>query len=180
MFVDWFKNVSANFVYVYEIYATIPSKELGHADGLSSLIPKFNEPFEDTVIALLRSENEIKNVLFNTISEQPVTFEKIRIEAKNDNFILKITKQVINTKIVPRRIIVFFYLWWYINVRRENGHTRFITKIDFKRFFYVGHSGMSKMKSRMRSFVYWPGMDRDIKPLVKTVEVVRSQKNHYL
>ena len=23
MFVDWFKNVSANFVYVYEIYATI-------------------------------------------------------------------------------------------------------------------------------------------------------------
>ena len=40
----------------------IPSKELGHADGLSRLIPKFNELFEDTVIASLRLENEIKNV----------------------------------------------------------------------------------------------------------------------
>ena len=37
----------------------IPLKELGHADGLSTLIPKFNEPFEDTVIASLRSESEI-------------------------------------------------------------------------------------------------------------------------
>ena len=35
----------------------IPSKELGHTDGLSKLIPKFNEPFEDTVIASLRSKN---------------------------------------------------------------------------------------------------------------------------
>ena len=47
----------------------IPSKELGHVDGLSRLIPKFNEPFEDIVIASLRSEEEIKYVLFNTVSE---------------------------------------------------------------------------------------------------------------
>ena len=37
----------------------LPSKELGHADGLYRLIPKFNKPFEDTVIASRRSENEI-------------------------------------------------------------------------------------------------------------------------
>ena len=60
----------------------IPSKELGHADGLFRFIPLFNQPFEDTVIASLRSENEIKNVLFNTISELPVTLDKIKIEAK--------------------------------------------------------------------------------------------------
>ena len=28
MFVDWFKNVSAMFVYVYEIYATLVKKVL--------------------------------------------------------------------------------------------------------------------------------------------------------
>ena len=44
----------------------IPSKEFGHVDRLSRFIPKFNEPFENTVIASLRSENEIKNVLFNS------------------------------------------------------------------------------------------------------------------
>ena len=29
MFVDWFKNVSAMFVYVYEIYATEISRKTG-------------------------------------------------------------------------------------------------------------------------------------------------------
>ena len=33
--------------------------------------------------------------------------------------------------------------------------------------FHIGHSGMSRMKSLMKSFVYWPGMDHDIKLLVK-------------
>ena len=60
----------------------IPSNELRHADGLSRLIPKFNEPLEDTVIALLRSKNVIKNVLFNVVGELPVILDKISIEAK--------------------------------------------------------------------------------------------------
>ena len=58
------------------------TKELGHVDGLSRLIAKFNEPFEDTAIASPRSENEIKNVLFNTVSELRITPEKIRIGIK--------------------------------------------------------------------------------------------------
>ena len=62
-------------------------------DGLSRLIPKFNKPFKDTVIALLRPENKIKNVLFNTVTELPVTLDKIRVEAKKDDFIVKIKKQ---------------------------------------------------------------------------------------
>ena len=35
------------------------SKKLGHADGLSRLIPKFSEPLEDTVIAALKDEKEL-------------------------------------------------------------------------------------------------------------------------
>ena len=31
----------------------LPSKEFGHAGGLSRLIPKYKEPLEDTVIASL-------------------------------------------------------------------------------------------------------------------------------
>ena len=38
----------------------IPTEELGHMEGLSRLIAKFNKLFEDTVIASLRSKNEIK------------------------------------------------------------------------------------------------------------------------
>ena len=68
----------------------IPSKELGHADGLFRLIPMFKKMFEDTVIASLRSENEIKNVLFNTVSELPITSNEIRIKTKKNDFIGKI------------------------------------------------------------------------------------------
>ena len=67
----------------------IPLKDLGHADGLSRLIPKFNKSFEDTIIASLSLQNEMKNVLFNKVGELPVTLDKLRIEAKKDDFIEK-------------------------------------------------------------------------------------------
>ena len=33
--------------------------------------------------------------------------------------------------------------------------------------FQVGHLGISRMKSLMRGYTYWPKMDEDIKNLVK-------------
>ena len=60
-------------------------KEIGHADGLLRLILKQSEPFEETVIAALSTEMEIKkNVLCNTPKELPVTFEEIRFKAEFD------------------------------------------------------------------------------------------------
>ena len=38
----------------------LPSKKIGHADGSSRLIPKLSEPSEETVIAALSTEMEIK------------------------------------------------------------------------------------------------------------------------
>lgn len=45
----------------------LPSKMLRHGDGLSKLVHKLCEPLEATVIAGLRAENEIKNVLCNNV-----------------------------------------------------------------------------------------------------------------
>ena len=33
--------------------------------------------------------------------------------------------------------------------------------------FHTGHPGMSRMKSLMRGFVYWPGMDKEVEKCVK-------------
>ena len=33
--------------------------------------------------------------------------------------------------------------------------------------FYIGHPGITRMKSLMRSFVYWPNMNKDIENVVK-------------
>ena len=40
-------------------------KEIAHADGLSRLIPKYTEPIEETTIASLSSEMDVKYFFFN-------------------------------------------------------------------------------------------------------------------
>ena len=72
-----------------------------HADGLSKLIPRSAETFEDTVIAALRSENEVENTLNNTIRELPISLKEIKREAVRDKFIKEIKAKLLekNTKI---------------------------------------------------------------------------------
>ena len=52
-------------------------------DGLSRLIPTSSEPLEDTVIASLQTENELVEVMSNTVKELPVTLDEIKLKAKN-------------------------------------------------------------------------------------------------
>ena len=49
----------------------MPSKKIAHTDGLSRLIPDNAELLEETVIAALKQEQELKEVLINTVSELP-------------------------------------------------------------------------------------------------------------
>ena len=46
----------------------LQSKRLGHADELSRLIPKPCKPLEETVLATLKLEIEIKSVLCNNVA----------------------------------------------------------------------------------------------------------------
>ena len=61
------------------------------------MVPKNSEPFEDTIIAALRTDCEIKNMIANTIKELPVALLEIKSEAMNDDF-LTIIKQKITAK----------------------------------------------------------------------------------
>ena len=63
------------------------SNKFGHADGLSRLIPKYREPLEDTVIASLQSEGELKTFICNSIKELPVMLEQIKQEARRNKYI---------------------------------------------------------------------------------------------
>ena len=56
----------------------LPSNKFGHANGLSRLIPKYRESLEDTVIASVRSEGELKIFICNSIRELPMTLEQIK------------------------------------------------------------------------------------------------------
>ena len=59
-------------------------KKLGHADGLSRLIPKFSVPLEDTGIAALKASKEVKDMC-NTVKELLVTSDEIREKDENAN-----------------------------------------------------------------------------------------------
>lgn len=66
------------------------SNKFLHADDLSRLIAKNAEMFVDIVIAALKSEIEIKNILCNVVRKLPDTLEEIKVKAEQDMFILKI------------------------------------------------------------------------------------------
>ena len=61
----------------------LSSKKLSHANGISRLIQTSSEPLEDTVIVSLQAENELVEVMSNTVKELPVTLDEIKLKAKN-------------------------------------------------------------------------------------------------
>ena len=64
-----------------------PTIKFGHADGFSRLISKYKELQEDTVIASLQSEVELKTTLCNTARKIPLMLDQINQEALHDEYI---------------------------------------------------------------------------------------------
>ena len=140
----------------------LPSSKLSHADGLSRLIPKQTEPLEDTVIAALRAETEVKNTLCNTVRELPVTLDQIKEKSINDDFI-NMTKSKLSDQVSDVFSICEDVLMYSDRVVVPK-----ILQKKILRDFHIGHPGISRMKSLMRSYVYWPKMDSDIESTVKS------------
>ena len=142
----------------------LPSKQISHADGLSRLVPKYSEPFEDTILAELRTDCEIKNMTGNTIKKLPVTLLEIKSEAMNDDFITNIKQKITakNEK-VPEVFSLCDNVLLYSErvVIPKNLHNRIL------RDFHTGHPGINRRKSLMRSYIYWPKMDYDITDMIE-------------
>ena len=141
----------------------LSTNKIGHADGLSRLIPMSAETFEDTVIAALRSENEVENTLNSTIRELPVSLKEIKSEVVRDKFIREIKAKLSkkNTKIEEIYSLCDNILLYSERV--------VIPKTLQKRIlhdFHTGHPGSNRMKSLMRSYVFWASMDSDISDMV--------------
>ena len=127
----------------------LPSKQISDPDGQSRLVPKYSEPFEDTIIAALRTDAEIKNMMANTIKEPPVTLLEIKSEAMSDDFITNI-KQKITAK--NEKVPEVFSLCDNVLLYSER-----VVVIPKKlqnrilRDFHTGHPRINRMKSLMRS-----------------------------
>ena len=124
----------------------------------------YSEPFEDIIIAALRTDCEIKNMIGNTIKELPVMLLEIKSEAMNDDFIPNI-KQKITAKY--EKVPEVFSLC--DNVLLYSKRVVIPKKLQNRilRDFQTGHPGINRMKNLMRSYVYWPKMDNDITDIIE-------------
>ena len=140
----------------------LSTNKIGHADGLSRLIPRSAETFEDTVITALRSENDVENTLNSTIRELPVSLKEIKRESERDNFIREIKSKLLkkNTKIEETYLLCDNLLY---------SERVVIPKTLQKRIFHdfhTGHPGINRTKRLMRSYIFWPGMESDVTDMI--------------
>lgn len=135
--------------------------KLSHVNGLFRLIPRNNEPLEDMVIASLQSEVEIKNVLCNTVRKLPVMLEDIKSKVLEDKFITEMKKKLKDrTKLDSGVYSMCNDILMYSE--------RLVVPLALQKRILKEFHGISRMKSWMRSYVYWCSMDRDIECLVKS------------
>ena len=58
-------------------------------------------------------------------------------------------------------------MWRNFDVCTKSSNTMCLTKESFLKKFHLGHPSISRMKSLMRSYMYWLKMDQDIEDLVR-------------
>ena len=142
----------------------LPSSKISPADGLSRLIPKHTEPLEDTVIASQRTEVEAKNTLCSTVRNLPVTLSVIKEKAFDDDFIKEIKNKI---KDKDRQISDSNSICNEVVMYSDHVVIPAVLQKRIQKEFHIGPPGMSKMKSLIRSYIYWSNMDRDIENIVK-------------
>ena len=133
----------------------LSSKNICHADGLSRLVPKNTEVFEDSIIATLITNCEIKNMIAETIRELPVTLADIKNEALKDEFIQNIYNK-------DPHVPEVFSLCDDILSYNDRVAIPISLQKKILRDFRMGHPGKIRTKSLMRCYVYWSNMDKDV------------------
>ena len=114
---------------------------------------------------------DVKYVLFNTVKELPVTLEEIKFKTKFDKLINQTKKELMNQKVKTNNT---FSTCDGILMYEECVVIPSVLTKKILKDFHTGYLGMSRMKALMRSYVYWPGMDKDIENMVKSCKSCAS------
>ena len=128
-------------------------------------MPKNTEVFEDSIIAILKTNCEIKDMIANTVKELPVTLADIKRKSRENEFIQSIKNKIHDKD--PNAPEVFSLcddvLLYNDRVVIPNSLQRKIL-----RDFHLRHTGKNRTKSLMRCNVYWLNMDRDIADMIES------------
>ena len=111
------------------------------------------------MIASLRTNRKIKNMMLNTIRKLPVTLQEIKCEAQEDAF-FSAPKQKFADKNQQKADI--FSLCDNVLLYVESVVIPKTLQKRILKDFHAGHPKKNKIKSLMGWYVYWPKMDLDI------------------
>ncbi|KAL7078708.1 hypothetical protein ACQ4LE_002702 [Meloidogyne hapla] len=163
----------------------VSTDKMGMADSLSRLINN-NIENEDKIIALVSKVetgppeeiNQVEdtvNYVLNIMFEQlPVDNKQVRIETENDQNLKKVKEYICNGW--PKQVENHELLFW--SGRRQNlqivdGCILFANKVvipaklrnKILESLHATHSGIVRMKSLAREYVYWPGINKEIEEI---------------
>ncbi|XP_017476105.1 PREDICTED: uncharacterized protein K02A2.6-like isoform X2 [Rhagoletis zephyria] len=154
----------------------IPTREFGAADILSRLTRNTTRPNEDTIIACCQLEREVKQSAVEALENLPVTFQMIQNATLKDKVLQEVISYLKNGK-WPNTItddLRSYYIHRDALGIVENCimlKDRLVIPYCFhKRILqqlHKGHQGIERTKSLSRSYVYWPGLDEEIKRFVQ-------------
>ena len=133
----------------------LSTNKIGHAYGLSRLIPRSAETFEDTVIAALRSENEVDDTLNSTIRKLSLSPKEIKREEVRDKFIREIKANLLkkNTKIEKT-----YSLCDNVLLYSESRNTKNSSKMNSSQFPHWSPRGKSNEEpNAFLRFLAWYG-----------------------
>ena len=153
------------------------TSSFGQADALSRLIATKRQQPEDTVIAAVSVENDVKFVLSDALRNLPVTAADVCKATKEDPTLAM--------------VIRFLGTGWPKTLESDevrqlyqrkdslsivNGCLMFADRVVIPkvlqarvlRQFHHGHPGINRMKALARSYVYWPFMDSHLEQLVRS------------
>lgn len=156
----------------------INTSSFQYVDMLSRLIGQNDTTDQEIVIASIRIEQQMLQLVNDKLQSSPITYNQLLETYKYDPILQSIIKFVTTewekSTLTDNEEFQQFYN------RREslsfsNGLILFgeriviPTKLREKIFIQLhqGHQGMEKMKSLARSYVYWPNIDKQIEMFVK-------------
>lgn len=159
----------------------VSTNSFGYADVLSRLINQQIPPDEEFVIASVKIESSINQVIQQTVDLFPLTHKQISYETSKDD-ILQQVKQFINNNWQTYKHTDNAELQQFYHRRNELifsnncllfGDRVIIPKIFRKRVLnqlHKPHLGIQLTKSIARNYVYWPKIDQDIESLIKSCD----------